>query len=72
VGARLAICLRLPDSEPLEVLTEVRWKRPYRADSDAGPGLGVKFIDLAPTARARIHEFIARVREPLSHDDDAT
>jgi uncharacterized protein (TIGR02266 family) len=71
VGSKIAIRLALPDSmEPLELLTEVRWVREHNVDSDASPGLGLRFIDLSKDAEARIHAFVRRGRDPLFYDDD--
>ena len=71
VGSRLEIRLALPDEpEPLVILTEVRWVRVHNDDSEASPGLGLRFVGLSAEAEARIQAFVRRVRDPLFYDDD--
>ncbi|HEX7451044.1 MAG TPA: TIGR02266 family protein [Polyangiaceae bacterium] len=70
VGSKIALSLRMPDSEEVYQITgEVRWVRLYNEESDTSPGLGIRFNDLPPGAGAAINRFLGQ-REPLFFDDD--
>jgi uncharacterized protein (TIGR02266 family) len=70
VGSKIALSLRMPDSEEVYQITgEVRWVRLYNEHSDTSPGLGIRFMDLPPGAGAAINRFLGQ-REPLFFDDD--
>jgi uncharacterized protein (TIGR02266 family) len=70
VGSKIALSLRMPDSEEVYQITgEVRWVRLYNEQSDTSPGLGIRFNDLPPGAGAAINRFLGQ-REPLFFDDD--
>jgi uncharacterized protein (TIGR02266 family) len=69
IGERMEIVLNLPDgAEPVRVIGEVRWVRHYAEASNTPPGIGLRFVDLAPGDEARIAEFL-KDREPLFYDD---
>jgi len=70
VGSRIELALRMPDSEEVfQIVGEVRWVRLYNEASDTSPGLGVKFAELPPGAKAAIERFLGQ-REPLFFDDE--
>ncbi|HEX3851590.1 MAG TPA: TIGR02266 family protein [Polyangiaceae bacterium] len=70
VGSKIALSLRMPDSEEVYQITgEVRWVRVFNEQSDTSPGLGIRFEDLPPGAEAAINRFLGQ-REPLFFDDD--
>jgi len=70
VGSKIALSLRMPDSEEVYQITgEVRWVRVYNEHSDTSPGLGIRFKELPPGAEAAINRFLGQ-REPLFFDDD--
>jgi uncharacterized protein (TIGR02266 family) len=70
VGTRLEIKLLLPgDDDPITMMTEVRWVRLLNEDSDQGPGLGLKFVDLPDDVHAKITRFV-KSRDPLYFEDD--
>ena len=48
---------------------EVCWIRQYSETSDSPPGMGLRFIELAPESRQKIDAFLKN-REPLFFDDD--
>ena len=70
VGTKLEIRLLLPgDEEPTAIMTEVRWVRPHNENADGSAGMGLRFLDMAPTVMAKIHRF-AQNRDPLYYEDD--
>ncbi len=69
VGERMEFSVQLPDDRAaIRGSGEVRWVRVYSEQSDAPPGMGIRFDALDPPARARIEEFLSR-REPLFYDE---
>ncbi|MCA9670478.1 MAG: TIGR02266 family protein [Myxococcales bacterium] len=70
VGTVVQLEFDLSDGRPpIEVQGEVRWIREHNEYSDAGPGMGLRFVDLAPEAHARIVAFVSQ-RDTLFFDDD--
>jgi uncharacterized protein (TIGR02266 family) len=70
LGTSVEVSFRLPGSaEPVTVVGTVRWVREYSDTSDTGPGLGVRFDDIAPQTTELIAAFLAS-RAPLFHDED--
>lgn len=70
IGEQLEFAIRLPGSAaPITGTCEVRWLREYAEQSDAGPGMGLRFLELQPAARARIEAFLAH-EQALFFDDD--
>jgi uncharacterized protein (TIGR02266 family) len=70
VGSSIELTITLPGSEtPIRAKGEVRWLRSYNEQSDAPPGMGVRFLEVDPQALAAIDAFL-RQREPLFFDDD--
>jgi uncharacterized protein (TIGR02266 family) len=70
VGTQLVLNMVLPfETEPIILLSEVRWTRPYSGQDDVPPGLGLRFVELDAGALAKIKRFVATVREPLFFDD---
>lgn len=68
VGEHLDLSIHLPDSEqPIRLVGEVRWVREYHEGTNVPPGMGVRFVDLDPTAEEQISRFLA-TREPLFYD----
>ncbi len=68
IGSRLRVQFGIDDGgDPIVALTEVRWVRVFSADS-APPGLGLRFIDLDPSALRRIAAFVQR-RPSLLFED---
>src|SRR4051812_7020419 len=51
-GTTLLLNIRLPfEPDPIVVLAQVRWLRPYNSgQDDVPPGLGLQFIDAEPGA----------------------
>ena len=70
IGERMDISIRLPDSEDRITGTcEVRWISEYSEHSDGKPGMGLRFLELAPGSAERISEFLLR-EQALFFDDD--
>jgi len=70
IGEQLEFAIRLPGSEaPITGRCEVRWLREYAEQSDTGPGMGLRFLELEPAARAHIEDFLAH-EQALFFDDD--
>ena len=70
VGTTLVLHMLLPfESEPVIVLAQVRWTRPYSGQDDVPPGLGLQFVDVDASSLKKIKKFVATVREPLFFDD---
>src|SRR5262249_52959118 len=58
VGTQVEVQLLLPeDEEPITLITAVRWTRAHKSDSDASPGLGLRFVELPPHVVPRIEGF---------------
>jgi uncharacterized protein (TIGR02266 family) len=67
VGERVAVRLAIPgDAEPVEVLAEVRWSRPFQELDDRPVGLGLRFIDM-PLGAARVERIVRLSRIALSY-----
>ena len=61
IGDRFHLSFTLPGiEEAFEAVCEVRWVRTYNPDSDAGPGMGVRFCGLSARMRSRIQHFLNR------------
>jgi uncharacterized protein (TIGR02266 family) len=71
VGDKVHIRFSLPGrADPIDVEAQVRWVRDPRTVRTDGPeGMGLKFLDLTPEARAAIAEFLDQ-RDSLFYDDD--
>jgi uncharacterized protein (TIGR02266 family) len=70
VGTQLVLNMVLPfEPEPIVLLSQVRWTRPYSGQDDVPPGLGLQFVNPDAAALAKIKRFVATVREPLFFDD---
>jgi uncharacterized protein (TIGR02266 family) len=71
IGDRLEINLTVPGLERVcTALCEVRWLREYDpVHLETVPGVGLKFLELDPDARAAIELFL-RHRDPIFYDED--
>jgi uncharacterized protein (TIGR02266 family) len=71
VGDRIKVLLTLPgQTEPFEILTEVRWVRGTSLSRSAeDPGMGLRFLQMSPRARKVIGDFITQ-RDSLFFDED--
>jgi uncharacterized protein (TIGR02266 family) len=72
VGDRIKVLLTLPgQTEPFEILTEVRWVRGGSTLSRNidDPGMGLRFLQMSPRARQAIADFLTQ-RESLFFDED--
>lgn len=70
VGEIFELSIHIPSSEAVISGTgEVRWVREYSERSNVPPGMGVRFIQLAPGSVEAIEQFLAR-REPIFFDED--
>ncbi|MDB5219508.1 MAG: Signal recognition particle receptor protein FtsY [Myxococcaceae bacterium] len=70
VGTMLVLNIVLPNaSEPLVMLVEVRWTRPYSGQEDIPPGLGLQFVDADDASLSKIRMFVKTIREPLFYED---
>jgi uncharacterized protein (TIGR02266 family) len=69
VGSKIELSINLPGGDKVHAYGEVRWIRIFNESSDTPPGMGVKFIDVQPSAIAAIDAFLAR-RDPLFFDDE--
>ena len=69
VGEVLMLSIRLPRlTRPIEGAGEVRWVREYSERSNVPPGLGLRFVEIAPAGIEAIHRFLEN-RDPLFFDD---
>jgi uncharacterized protein (TIGR02266 family) len=69
VGERIEFRVNLPGaSNVVRGLGEVRWVRDYCESSNVPPGMGLRFINLAPGSEELIAEFLAQ-RDPIFFDD---
>jgi len=69
IGDRFELEFALPGQEvPWVVPCEVRWVRLADASAELIPGMGVKFLELAPRIRDKIQQFM-RQRPPMFYDD---
>ncbi|MCA9628795.1 MAG: TIGR02266 family protein [Myxococcales bacterium] len=69
VGEHFEININLPDGRPIKAVGEVRWVREYSERSNVPPGMGIRFLELAPGADQAIADFL-RERDPLFFDDE--
>jgi uncharacterized protein (TIGR02266 family) len=69
VGQEIRFSIRLPGlEEPVLGIGEVRWVRDYSERSNVPPGLGLRFLYLAPGCMSVIQRFLEN-RDPLFFDD---
>jgi|SRR5688572_17742526 len=70
VGDHIEFSINLPDEggDPITGVGEVRWLRVYSEQSNVEPGMGLKFIEIAPDAVKRIEAFLAQ-RDPLFYEE---
>jgi uncharacterized protein (TIGR02266 family) len=71
VGERIKVLLTVPgQTEPFEILTEVRWVRGTSLSYSAeDPGMGLRFLEMSPRASKVIADFITQ-RDSLFFDED--
>jgi uncharacterized protein (TIGR02266 family) len=70
VGERIDVSINLPDcTQAICGLGEVRWVREFSENSNVPPGVGIRFLELAPDAQVAIEQFL-QGREPLFWDDE--
>jgi len=71
IGDRIMLNFTLPGSDkPVQIETEVRWIRENTAlMRTQESGMGVRFINLSPEAKAAIDGFL-QSRESLYYDDE--
>ena len=72
IGDRITLKFSLPGTaETLAVETEVRWIRENSAlhKVEGATGMGVRFVNLSPTAAATIQKFVES-RDSLYYDDE--
>ncbi len=69
LGTQFDLRFELPTGHEVRTRGEVRWHRGAREGSDAQPGMGIRFLDLAPADLAVIRSFVKH-RSPLFFDDD--
>jgi len=70
VGELLEFTITLPDeSGAITGTGQVRWVREYHEDSDAAPGMGLRFVAISESDLRRIQQFLDH-REPLFFDED--
>jgi uncharacterized protein (TIGR02266 family) len=59
IGDIMEMSFTLPGFEkPFYATCEVRWIRTYNPDSDTGPGMGLRFIDLPNDVKSSIQRFL--------------
>ena len=69
IGTPIRLRVALPGGYEFEADAVVRWARDVRdASSDAPPGFGAQFTQIAQEARQLIYRYV-RNREPMFHDD---
>lgn len=70
VGTTLALHMELPfEPEPIVAIAEVRWTRAFTNQDEIPPGLGLQFVEISPTALAKIRRFVDTIREPLFFEE---
>jgi hypothetical protein len=69
IGQTVRLKVSMPGGYEFEANAVVRWRRePSDAGSDAPPGFGAQFTEIAPDARHLVYRYV-RNREPMFHDD---
>lgn len=70
IGSIVEISIFLPESEKeVRGKGEVRWLRDHNEANNVPPGMGIRFVELAPGSLEAINEFLHR-RDPLFFDDE--
>ena len=70
IGTIMEISFSLPGSSAkITTRCEVRWQRLEQPHVDAMPGIGLRFLDIAPAAAEAINSFISE-RGSLFYDDE--
>lgn len=69
IGTTVAVRFTLPGGAEISCEGEVQWLRAFNeAVTESLPGMGIRFVDLDPQAKAAIADFIAS-REPMFFPD---
>lgn len=69
IGSIIEISIFLPESaKEVRGKGEVRWVRPPNEANDFPPGMGIRFVELAPGSLDAINEFLHR-RDPMFFDE---
>jgi len=61
VGSKFSLRFALPNKKQISCSAEVVWVRNY-SGSKSSPGMGMKYLEVTPDARALIEEFIAALK----------
>jgi uncharacterized protein (TIGR02266 family) len=70
IGSIVEISIFLPESEKeVRGKGEVRWLREHNEANNVPPGMGIRFVELAPGSLDAINEFLRR-RDPMFFDDE--
>ncbi len=69
LGELVSVRLHLPGSgRAFEILTEVRWVRERDLSPGMGMGMGLRFLQMSPEAKAAIRAFLGK-RESLFFEE---
>jgi len=69
IGCLVHLAIALPNQLPIRAKGRVAWVREYAEGSDAAPGMGIRFDQVAPEDVTRILEF-GRARQPIFFDGE--
>ena len=70
IGTTMEISFSLPGhDDKITTRAEVRWQRLEQTHADSMPGIGVRFLDLAPNVATTINSFLGQ-RGSLFYDDE--
>ncbi len=69
-GTVLDLEFSIPDGgPPIRTTAVVRWLREDLDDIEGPPGIGVQFVELGDTAKARLERFV-ELRDTMYYDED--
>ncbi len=66
VGSQVRLIISLPNAAfPYDLTGKVSWVNEFDNQSNVAPGMGIEFVDIGEDQKAKIADFVEKLREAL-------